>query len=77
MCSSDLLAPDSVVGWFTIGLIEQRRRRRRTARAALRRAVQLVSALPGDHAIEGADGLTVGRLRQVTQNLLGSTGASL
>ncbi len=64
------LAPDSAPAHFLLGTLLLRAGERPRGRRCLESAVRLLESLPGDRTLDGAGGLTAGRLRQTAQAYL-------
>jgi chemotaxis protein methyltransferase CheR len=64
------LAPESAPAHFLLGTILLRDGERRRGRRCLENAIRLLDALPGEQAVDGAGGLTAGRLRETARSYL-------
>lgn len=64
------LAPDSAPAHFLLGTLLLRRGERRRGRRCLENAVRILESLPSEQAIDGAGGLTAGRLMETARAYL-------
>ena len=71
--SAIYLAPDSASTHFALGSLLLRQGRSEKARRSMATVVSLLSSVPSDQAVPGADGLTAGRLLEIASAHLGTT----
>lgn len=64
------LAPDSASAHFLLGTILLREGERRRGRRCLENALRLLEPLAAEQAVDGAGGLTAGRLRETARSYL-------
>lgn len=64
------LAPDSAPAHFLLGTMLLRDGERRSGRRCLENAIRLLEPLAAEQAVEGAGGLTAGRLRETARSYL-------
>jgi chemotaxis protein methyltransferase CheR len=64
------LAPDSAPAHFLLGALLLRGGERRRGRRCLENAIRILEALPSEQAVDGAGGLTAGRLKETARAYL-------